>query len=125
MTSRVARWGTPPPVRSGIAGAPILDAYATVRDGYDPDMVNSIIVISDGANDNESTLSRDAFLDRLRDLTGPTRPVVVVTVVLLDDADPETLAEISRVTGGSSHIAQTPDQIERVFAEAIGQRGGS
>lgn len=102
----------------------VLDAYATARDGYDPDMINSIIVISDGANDNESALDREEFLERLRQLTDPTRPVVVVTVGLLDDADPEMLAEISRATGGSSHVAESPDQIERVFAEAIGARGG-
>ena len=101
----------------------VLDAYRMVSATYDPNMVNSIIVISDGANDATSEFSPEGFLDRLRGMVDPTKPVVVVTVGLLDDADPQTLVEIAQATGGSSHIARTPDEIVRVFAEAIGQRG--
>ncbi|MDX2356803.1 substrate-binding domain-containing protein [Dietzia sp. PP-33] len=103
----------------------VLDAYAAVRSGYDPDMINSIIVISDGANDTVSDLTREDFLLRLREMVDPSEPVVVVTVGLLDDADPETLAEVSRTTGGSSHVARTSEEIVRVFAAAVGQRGSA
>ncbi|MBB1032240.1 hypothetical protein G6027_15410, partial [Dietzia sp. SLG310A2-38A2] len=103
----------------------VLDAYAAVRSDYDPDMINSIIVISDGANDTVSELTRDDFLRGLRDMIDPSEPVIVVTVGLLDDADPETLAEIARATGGSSHVARTTDEIVRVFADAISRRGGA
>lgn len=102
----------------------VLDAHDLVRSSYDPNMVNSIIVISDGANDTTSDLTREDFLGELRAKVDPARPVIVVTIGLLGDADPETLAEISRTTGGSSHIANTPDEIVGVFAEAIGRRGG-
>lgn len=102
----------------------VLDAYDMVRSGYDPNMVNSIIVISDGADDATSDLGEEEFLSRLRDLVNPSRPVIVVTVSLLDDTGAGTLAEISRVTGGSNHVARTPDEIVRVFAEAVGRRGG-
>ena len=103
----------------------VLDAYAMVRDSYDPNAINSIIVISDGANDATSSMSREDFLARLRESVDPSRPVVVVTIGLLEDTDPATLAEISDATGGSSHIARTPDEVVQVFAEAIGQRGGA
>lgn len=103
----------------------VLDAYDQVRSSYDPNMINSIIVVSDGANDAVSSLNREDFLAQLRERVDPSRPVIVVTIGLMDDADPEVLAEISRATGGSSHIARTPEEIVRVFAEAIGQRGGA
>ncbi len=103
----------------------VLDAYAMVRDSYDPNAINSIIVISDGANDATSSLDREDFLAQLRESVDPSRPVVVVTLGLLEDADPATLAEISQATGGSSHIARTPDEVVQVFAQAIGQRGGA
>ena len=103
----------------------VLDAYALVRSDYDPNMVNSIIVISDGADDATSDLDEGAFLARLRDMVTPSRPVIVVTISLLDDAASGTLAEISRVTGGSSHVARTPDEIVRVFADAVGRRGAA
>ena len=96
-----------------------------VRESYDPNAINSIIVISDGANDATSSLSREDFLARLQGSVDPSRPVVVVTLGLLEDADPATLAEISEATGGSSHIARTPEEVVQVFAQAIGQRGGA
>lgn len=103
----------------------VLDAYGMVLDSYDPNAINSIIVISDGANDTTSSLSREDFLAQLRGSVDPSRPVVVVTLGLLEDADPATLAEISEATGGSSHIARTPDEVVQVFAQAIGQRGSA
>ena len=103
----------------------VLDAYDMVRESYDPNAINSIIVISDGANDATSSLSREDFLARLQASVDPSRPVVVVTLGLLEDADPATLAEISEATGGSSHIAGTPEEVVQVFARAIGQRGGA
>ncbi|WP_253701776.1 substrate-binding domain-containing protein [Dietzia sp. 111N12-1] len=103
----------------------VLDAYALVRSDYDPNMVNSIIVISDGADDATSDLDEGEFLARLRGMVTPSRPVIVVTISLLDDAASGTLAEISRVTGGSSHVARTPDEIVRVFADAVGRRGAA
>ncbi|UVE94948.1 substrate-binding and VWA domain-containing protein [Dietzia sp. B32] len=102
----------------------VLDAYAVVRSGYDPNMINSIIVISDGADDATSDLGEGEFLARLREMVTPSRPVIVVSISLLDDTGSGTLAEISRVTGGSTHVARTPDEIVRVFADAVGRRGG-
>lgn len=103
----------------------VLDAYGTVQRSYDPNMVNCIIVISDGANDTVSAMSEAEFFERLRGQVDPSRPVIVVTIGLLDDADPATLAEIAKATGGNSHIARTPREIVRVFAEAIQQRGAA
>ena len=102
----------------------VLDAIDSLQRSYDPATVNSVIVISDGANDNVSQLSKEEFLDRLRAKVDPKKPVIVVTIGILD-ADQATLAEISRATGGSSHIARAPREIAKVFAEAIQQRGNS
>ena len=103
----------------------VLDAYATVRSSYDPNMVNSIIVISDGADDAVSDLGESEFLAQLRGMVNPSRPVIVVAVSILDHAGSATLAEVARMTGGSSHVARTPEEIVGVFAEAVGRRGGA
>ncbi|TCW23744.1 extracellular solute-binding protein [Dietzia cinnamea] len=103
----------------------VLDAYAMVRSGYDPNMVNSIIVISDGADDATSDIGADEFFARLDEMVDPSRPVIVVTVSLLDESSSGTLAQIAEATGGSSHVARTPEEIVRVFAEAVGRRGSS
>ena len=103
----------------------VLDAYAMVRSGYDPNMVNSIIVISDGADDATSDIGAAEFFARLDEMVDPSRPVIVVTVSLLDESSSGTLAQIAEATGGSSHVARTPEEIVGVFAEAVGRRGAS
>ena len=60
----------------------VLHAYATVRSSYDPNMVNSIIVISDGADDSASDLGEGEFLTQVRAMVTPSRPVIVVAVSL-------------------------------------------
>lgn len=103
----------------------VLDAYAMVRSGYDPNMVNSIIVISDGADDATSDIGAGEFFARLDEMVDPSRPVIVVSVSLLDDSSSGTLAQIAQATGGSSYVARTQEEIVRVFAEAVGRRGAS
>lgn len=103
----------------------VLDAYAMVRSGYDPNMVNSIIVISDGADDATSDIRAVEFFARLDEMVDPSRPVIVVTVSLLDESSSGTLAQIADATGGSSHVARTPEEMVRVFAESVGRRGAS
>lgn len=103
----------------------VLDAYAMVRSGYDPNMVNSIIVISDGADDATSDIGAEDFFARLDEMVDPSRPVIVVTVSLLDESSSGTLTQIAQATGGSSHVARTPEEVVRVFAEAVGRRGAS
>lgn len=100
----------------------ILGAYRSVLDSYDPNAVNSVIVFSDGANDAEDSIGREDFLSQLRDMQDPQRPVKVVTVGILEDADPAILADIAEATGGSSHISRTPEEIPEVFAAAIADR---
>ena len=102
----------------------VLAAYRSVLDSYDPNAINSVIVFSDGANDAVDSISREDFLNQLRDMQDPQRPVKVVTVGILEDVDPTILAEIADATGGSSHISRTPEEIPEVFAAAIADRGG-
>ena len=58
-------------------------------------------------------------------MVDPSRPVIVVSVSLLDDSSSGTLAQIAQATGGSSYVARTQEEIVRVFADAVGSRGAS
>lgn len=103
----------------------VLAAVTAVRDSYDPNAINSVLLFSDGANDATSTMSEAEFLAQLKEIQDPARPVIVVTVGIMEDADPATLATIAEATAGSSHIARTPEEIPDVFANAIARRGAA
>ncbi|GAB4097950.1 substrate-binding domain-containing protein [Sinomonas halotolerans] len=96
-----------------------LAAYRTVKANYDPLAVNSVILFTDGANDDPGSITVDQLLEALAREKDPAKPVVVVTIGISDDADAATLQRIAAATGGSSHIARAPEDIRTVFTKAL------
>lgn len=102
----------------------IWDAHQQMVKDYDPDYVNSIVVFTDGENDNPNGgLSLNQLLGKLDDAYDAKRPVRIITIGM-GEADATALQQISDETGGTSYIAETPDDIERVFVQALLARGG-
>ena len=102
----------------------IWDAHQHMAEDYDPDYVNSIVVFTDGENDNPNGgLSLNQLLQKLDDAYDAKRPVRIITIGM-GEADPTALQQISDETGGTSYIAETPDDIERVFVQALLARSG-
>ena len=99
-------------------------AYQEMQDSYDEDYVNSIVVFTDGENDDPNGgLSLNQLLDRIDEGYDPERPVRIITIGM-GEADASALQQISEESGGTSYIAETPDDIERVFVEALLARTG-
>lgn len=94
-----------------------------MQQSYDPRAVNSVIVLTDGANEDPDSITEAQLLEILAREQDPARPVIVVTIGITEDADAQTLAEISRVTGGSSYVARDPADIANVFVNALADRG--
>ncbi len=101
-----------------------LAAFRKVKDGYDPDYINSVIVLTDGANEDPDSISLEELLSTLRSEQDPTKPVAIVTIGITDDADAGVLQQISAVTGGTSFLARNPAEIPNVFVNALRNRTG-
>lgn len=94
-------------------------AYQHMQDSYDGTFVNSVVVMTDGENDDPNGgLSLDDLLDKLDAAYDAERPVRIITIGM-GEASPTALQQIADETGGNSHIAETPDDIERVFVQAL------
>lgn len=94
-------------------------AYQKMSKEYDPDHVNSVVVFTDGKNDDPNGgLSLDQLLTKLDGAYNSKKPVRVITIGM-GEADPTALQKIADETGGTSYIAETPDDIERVFVQAL------
>lgn len=102
----------------------VLAAYRSMQQTYDPASINSVILLTDGANDDPSSISLQELLDTLTREQDPTRPVPIITIGVTDDADTDVLEQISALTGGNSHFAPTPADIPKVFVGAISGRAG-
>jgi len=101
----------------------VLAAYRHAQKGYDPDAVNSVIVLTDGENEDPDSMSLNELLDTLESEANPKKPVVIITIGITEDADESALEAIAHVTGGTSHIALEPEDISNVFVEALASRG--
>jgi hypothetical protein len=101
----------------------VLAAFRTVRSAYDPARINSVVVLTDGVDrDDPDSIGLDTLLATLRTEFDPARPVSVITIGISEDADHETLARISQVTGAKAYEVLDPRDMQQVFFDAMVQR---
>ena len=98
-----------------------LAAVEAVRSGWDPKRVNSVLILSDGHNDDNG-LSLHGLLTRLKREQDPDHPVPVIAIAFGPDSDIHAMKQISRATGGSAYVATDPDTVGDIFLDSVGQR---
>ncbi len=102
-----------------------LAAVREVRKGWDPDSANSVVIISDGGNNDPNGITLRTLLRTLRAESDAQHPVTVFGIAYGPSANLEVLADISEVTGGRAYAAPDPRQISSVLRDAIGRRACS
>jgi Ca-activated chloride channel family protein len=95
-----------------------LAAVGAVRSAWQPGP-NTVVVISDGKNEDPGSPSLETTLQRLVDGADPATPVEVVTIALGSSADAKALRNISAVTKGKAYTAARPEDLESVFLTAL------
>ena len=101
-----------------------LAAVRAARANYDPSAVNSVLVLTDGTNeDDENGLTQENLLIQLTAEADPSRPVKVIGVALGPDADLSALERIAAATGGAAYSAVDPTDLQTVLFDALRQRG--
>ncbi|WP_119728034.1 substrate-binding and VWA domain-containing protein [Thermomonospora amylolytica] len=100
----------------------VIAAVEYMRETYKPDMVNTVLLMTDGRNDDADGPTLEQTLRRLREGADPARPVQVVIIGFGDEVDRNELNRIARATGGSVHIAHTAKDMERIFLAGTSRR---
>jgi len=101
-----------------------LAAVRAARANYDPSAVNSVLVMTDGTNeDDERGITQENLLIQLTAEADPTRPIKVIGVALGPDADLSALERIAEATGGAAYSAVDPTDLQTVLFDALRQRG--
>jgi Mg-chelatase subunit ChlD len=101
-----------------------LAAVRHVRATYDPSRVNSVVVLTDGRDQDATAhaVSLSTLLTTLEEEADPTRPVQVIGVVYGPDADSAAMRAITTATGGPLYIARNPRDLHTIFQDALGRR---
>lgn len=100
----------------------MLAAYKEVQDGWAADRVNSIVMFTDGKNDDDNGISEQALLAQLKDLADPKKPVQVIILGIGDGVDEGQLKRITTVTGGGVFVTKDPTKIGDIFLKALALR---
>lgn len=96
-----------------------LAAYRQVLHDDAPDHLRTVIVLSDGMNHDPGSIALDELLSTLKAEQDTENPVRIITVGVSKDADATVLQQIAEATGGSSHVARTPQDIQKAFVDAL------
>jgi Ca-activated chloride channel family protein len=100
----------------------VLAAYKNVQAGWDPSRVNSVVIMTDGKNEDPNGLSLDQVVDELKKVVDPARPVEVIAIGLGTGVSEAELQRITNAAGGGTFIAADPSKMSEVFLKAISLR---
>lgn len=99
-----------------------LAAVRALRTSWDPNRVNTVLILSDGMNDDANSISLPDLLTTLKNDADPQKPVTVISIGFGPDSDVAALTQISNATGGATYVSLDPNNIGEIFLDAVGQR---
>ena len=100
----------------------MLAAYKKVQQDWEPGKVNSIVLFTDGKNEDDKGISQKALLDQLKKLRDDEQPVQVIIIGIGNEVNRAELKSITDVTGGGAFVTTDPSKIGEIFLQAIALR---
>jgi hypothetical protein len=101
----------------------VLAAYKTVKEGYEPDKYNFVIVFTDGKNDDPGGgISDKQLIAELKKEFDPNNPVQVMMIGFGGGVDRAAMERIAEATNGVAFVAEKPQDVQKFFLEAIARR---
>jgi Ca-activated chloride channel homolog len=97
-------------------------AYKTVQNGWDPGKVNSVVIFTDGQNDNPGGMNLQQLTDQLKKVADPAKPIEVIIIGIGDGVSKAELDQIVAPVGGADFVVADPTKISEVFLQAIALR---
>jgi Bacterial extracellular solute-binding protein/von Willebrand factor type A domain len=97
----------------------VLAAYQDGRQNWEPGRINTIVVLTDGKNEDPNGISLDQLLAELGKLQDARRPLRLIGIGIGPGVDPTELKRISEATGGQAFTTPDPTKIGDVFYAAL------
>jgi hypothetical protein len=101
----------------------VLAGYSQAVRDYNENYYNTLVILTDGANDDPSSISLPTLLKELKAMHDPASPVRIVAVGISQDADMAALGKMAEVTSGGAFLAERPQDILTVLATSLLTRG--
>jgi Ca-activated chloride channel family protein len=89
---------------------------------YDPSAVNSVVLFTDGVNDDQGGISLTQLVTQLKGLADPQKPVRLIAIGIGPDADLTVLKQMVAPSSGDAYVATSPDQLKTILFDALAHR---
>lgn len=96
-----------------------LAAFRSAKENYAYGSVNAVIMLTDGENIDEGSISQEDLISTIQAEQDPANPVFIIMIGISEDADMNALTTIAQSVGGEAHMASSPTDVQRIFAEAL------
>ncbi|MBO0842368.1 MAG: substrate-binding domain-containing protein [Nocardioides sp.] len=96
-------------------------AYKEALDSYDPMASNSVVLLTDGSDDEDET-SLTKAIKALQSLKDSRRPLPILAIGMGPDADMSALSRLAEATGGAAYEASDSTQTSSVLHHAMDDR---
>ncbi|GAA4151730.1 substrate-binding domain-containing protein [Actinomadura keratinilytica] len=100
----------------------VLAAYKMMNETYKPEFGNSILLLTDGKNDDSDGPTLKQTLSRLKSMIDPNKPIQVNMIGFGPGTDRNELEQIASLTNGDVEVAQTPQEISKIFLKMLSRR---
>jgi len=97
-------------------------AVRAVRNQYVSTAVNSILLFTDGKNDDPGSPTLQETVRTLEGMKDPSKPIRIIALGMGPDANPDELRTLAAATGGQSYVARNPSDLRQVFIDALQSR---
>ncbi|MBT8225887.1 MAG: solute-binding protein [Dactylosporangium sp.] len=97
----------------------ILAGYAKLQSEWDPTRVNTLIVMTDGKNEDPRGPSLNGMVQQLERLRSKVKPIQIVILGIGLEVSKAELRKITEPTGGGAFVATDPSRTEEVFLQIM------
>ncbi|MEU8222065.1 substrate-binding domain-containing protein [Kribbella sp. NPDC048915] len=97
-------------------------AVRQVRQEYKSNAVNTVLLFTDGKNDDPGSPTLAQAVQTLRSLQDPARPVRIIALGMGPEANADELSALAGATGGASYVTRDPAELKKVFIDALQSR---
>jgi hypothetical protein len=112
------------PVPQGDTGLydTILAGYKAVQAGWDPGRINSVVIMTDGENDDDNGITLPNLLAELKKIMDPAKPIQTILIGIGSTVGQAEMKQVTDTTGGGTFLAPDPAKIGQIFLQAISLR---
>lgn len=99
----------------------LLAGFRDVKERYEPGAANVVIMLTDGENYDQGSISQEELISTIQSEQDPDEPVFILLIGISQDANMEALQTIASSTGGEAYPALSPTDIQVIFSEGLTQ----